>query len=297
MKTTRLLIAAFVTFLFASCDQVKNPYGVPKPSPHPVNGHVKKVLIEDYTAVQCINCPKAAQEAELMRSNHPGQVITIGVHVGSLSAPLGSTFPYDFRTTAGNNYDNLFIQADANGLPSGMIDRWSGTIGSNTLPRSQGDQSQWPTYVGSSTSVGSRLAAPDTVDLTITNTYSSGTLTSKVKVKFLTPHPGSYNLVALLTEDSIVSPQKDIDSTSLPNSIVTHYMHRYSLRGAIDGNPSGMGVSVTGLVGDSTTTTFTYPMPATFNGMVPNPNHCRVVAFIYDVSNYQILQTEEQKIN
>ncbi|HXC04377.1 MAG TPA: Omp28-related outer membrane protein, partial [Bacteroidia bacterium] len=243
--------------------------------------------IEDYTAVQCINCPKAAQEAELMRATYPGRIVSIGVHVGSLSAPLGSTFPYDFRTTAGNNYDTQFIQADANGLPSGMIDRWF----SSSSPRSQSDQTQWPSYVST------RLAAPDTVDLQITNSYNAGTLTSKVKVKFLTSHPSTYNLVALLTEDSIVSPQKDIDSTALPNSIVTHYMHRYSLRGAIDGNTSGMGNPVTGLVGDSTTTTFNYTMPPSFNGMVPNPNHCRVVAFIYDTNSGEILQTEEQKIN
>jgi len=291
MKASLYLIAALGVIAFGSCDYVKNPYGKPASTIiPPSSGYVKKVLVEDYTAVQCINCPKASDEADLLRKNNPGRVITIGVHVGSLSAPLGSTFPYDFRTTAGNNYDTQFIQADANGLPSGMIDRVSWIPG--TFPRSVSDPTQWSGYVVT------RLAAPDTVFLQLTNTYDTvaRSLQSKVKIKFLTPHPSAYNLVALLTEDSIVNPQKDIDSTSLPNSIVTHYMHRYVLRGAIDGNTSGMGSAIPTLTGDSTSTTILYSMPATFNGMAPNYKHCRVVAFIYDTGSGNILQTEERKI-
>jgi hypothetical protein len=285
-----LAIAGLVT----SCDYIKTPY--PKnqgPSVGPGSGYVKKVLIEDYTAQQCIYCPQAAIIGEHLRSNNPGRIVTIGVHVSSLAQPGPAPFTYDFRTTAGTNYDATF-GISASGLPSGMVDRiqYQGSF--------PVDRNNWQA------AAAAELALPCTAYLTITNLYDPLTrvLNTSVKTRFLAPLTSTYNLVVLLTEDSIVKPQKDIDSSQYPNSIVMNYVHHFALRAAVNG-ASGVGEQLSlphnpTISGDSLVKNYSYTVPASFPATgqtIPcNDKHCYIVAFLYDVSTSTVLQVEEQKL-
>ncbi len=287
------IIICFAAFgMLQSCDYVNTPYpktGIVHIAPHAV---VKKVLLEDFTASMCVNCPLAATVADNLRNNNPGRVITIGVHACSLAAPSGTAFPYDFRTTAGNYYNTTYIDGDNTGLPNGMVDMypWDST-GTNPLPRSVGDYSaSW------TKDVNRRLSIPDSVYLQIDNVYTVSTrvLASTIKIKYLKTLPHSYKLVVLMTEDSISSPQKT------PSATINNYVHRYVLRGAIDGQPNGTGIPITlAPAGSDSTTlqTINYTVPTAFPGaMSCNDNQCYIVAFLYDTITGDVLEVEEQKV-
>jgi len=293
MKTIPGILLLLVTALLASCDYVTMPYPKKSVAPPPVNGYVKKVLIEEYTASQCVNCPHAATAADLLRNNNKGKVITMAVHCSSLAAPSGSTFVYDFRTPAGDNYNITYVDGDSQGLPSGMIDRQNWQPGTGFPKSDQDYQNHWPSYTAT------RLASPDSVYIQISNNYTPSTrqLVCSIKTKFLTNLTSTYSLVVLMTEDSIPSPQKDLDSTN----IRMHYMHRYVLRGAIDGHVNGTGIPITlpaaPVTGDSIITPVNYTVPASFPSAGScNDKHCYIVAFFYDNANGDILQVEEQKL-
>jgi hypothetical protein len=293
MKGLIFLLTITGFFSLQSCDYVTMPYPKKQASQTLVNAVVKKVLIEEYTASQCVNCPRAAAEADLLRNNNKGKVITVSVHCSSLADPLGTNFPYNFHTPAGDNYNALYVDGDATGLPSGMIDRISWQPGTGFPKSDQDFTNHWPSYVAT------ELAAPDSVYLQISNTYTASTrqLNCLVKTKFLTPLLSSYNLVVLMTEDSIPSPQKDIDSTNIRQN----FMHRYVLRGAIDGHLNGTGIPITlpasPISGDSIMTPVHYTIPASFpSAGLCNDKHCYVVAFFYDTVSGDILQVEEQKV-
>ena len=135
----------------------------------------------------------------------------------------------------------------------------------------------------------SLLLLPAAADLEITNQYNSSTRTlySSIQCTFLTPLNGTYKLVVLLTEDSVIAPQKD-------PGLVRDYAHRYMLRDGITG--SWGDTLFTGEAPLSVTKHYTYTLPSHFKGRAPNENSCRVVAYIYNASNYEIIQVEERKI-
>jgi hypothetical protein len=283
----------------SSCDFVKEPYTKSKGSgTGPGNGYVKKVFLEDYTAQQCIYCPEAAIIAEQLRITYPGRVISMGVHVGSLATPGPAPYNYDFRTSTGNSFDAIFQLGTS--LPIGMIDRMG--YPTNTHPV---DRSAWVN------TVSSRLLDTCKVFLTINNTYTPGTraLTTNIKAKFLVPLSGTYRLAVLLTEDSIVRPQKDFDSINHPagnsTGLVSNYVYHHVLRDAISGAGTGWSDAVTlphstTIPGDSAVFIYnSYSIPVNFpptNGIPCRDSKCSVVAFIYDAVTLEVLQVEEQKV-
>jgi thiol-disulfide isomerase/thioredoxin len=277
--------------LFSSCDKVKNPYLKTVNNGNDTTiTKVRKVLVEDYTGHFCGNCPSAAITLQQLRTQYGSKLVTMGVHVGFYAepnplhslpscAPPGS-FTTDFRTTAGNNYNTQFGN-DGIGLPNGMVNRVT-VSGSNVIPNSN-----WGTVVAGI------INTPPDAYMQITTTYSSGMLNTTVKSQFLNPLSGTYNLVVLLTQDSIVDWQEDYTIT--PNSCVQNYVHRHVLRGAINGAGSGWGDSLT-----TNPIAGTGFLTKTYSSYTLNPAwniaQCYVVAFIYNTSTYEVVQAEERKI-
>jgi hypothetical protein len=294
-KSILNLLTGICLITFYSCDKINDPYQKSKGHASPPSAsYVKKILLEDYTAQQCIYCPQAATIAKLLRKSYPGRVITVGIHVSSLAQPGPVPFDYDFRTAAGDSYDASF-GLSASGLPTGMVDRIQ-YQGSFPI-----DRNNWQSVASA------ELALPCVAFLRITNNYNPSTriLNTSVNTKFLSSVAGSFNLVVLLTEDSIVKAQKDVDSTQYANDIVLNYLHRYVLRTAMNGNSTGNGEPLVLphnpiIPGDSITKSYSYQIPAAFPATAPhipcNDKHCYVVAFLFDSSNNQILQAEEQKL-
>lgn len=289
-----------------SCDYIDIPY--PKKIPedslcaifsftaNPLA--VKKVLVEDYTGFHCVNCPKAGDELTSILASYPDKVIGMGVHVGSFadpnhansaSAPVGS-FTTDFRTSAGDKYDEIFkLSTNGGTLPIGMVNRKDFDNASGTHRKSFIKSPTW------AEEVEALLVNPPDIDLQIHNDYNdvSKNLCTQIYARFLNPLSGTYKLVVLLMQDSIKNWQED------GSSIVENYWHRHVLRASINSS-DGMGVKIpnSGSITQDLVVTakWAYIIPADIKHIPCDPSKCHVVAFIYNATNLEILQVEEEKV-
>ena len=291
------------TAIFSSCDKVDDPYNATAtPVVPPSAGMVRKILLEEFTGHKCPNCPAGAVTLHSVQQNYPEQIIGVAIHSSfNYSLPLlpPSIFTQNFQTTVGDNYRTMFSPGS---FPSGMVNRRHFATNGQILG--------YPIWHDSIAAIISK--APDAF-LTITNMFSAGQLTTTVKCKFLSQLTSTYNLVLLLTEDSIIAPQTNgtVGNPADPNPVygnggdVSNYVHMHLLRDCIS-DAAGAGVAVTPTyTGDSTvTTTFpVYTLPVAFpvggsavQQTIPNPKNCRVVAFIYDTATKEVIQAEEKNI-
>lgn len=213
----------------------------------------RTVLLEQYTAINCGNCPAAHVVAGTIGASHPATVVGVEVHGGGLSIPSGEQ--PDLRSPEGCA---LWSQFGVAFQPQGMVNRqglqgaaqWTSAVNAALETSS-------PVNIGMATSFdqGSRLL---TVDVELYYTANGG--------------GGDDRIYVLLTEDHIVGYQQDYVNGAQPN-----YDHRHALR-----------AYVTTLAGDEVTTatagstamrSYTFMVPETWN-----IEQCTAVAFIGEQS-------------
>jgi hypothetical protein len=287
MKYFSILVFVILITTLYSCDKVSPPFTEGTGSNIDTAEIVRKVLLEDYTGHTCVNCPTAAVIASDLKTLYGEKLIVMSVHAGSFAAPYSGVFSYDFRSPAGTEYNATF-EISAIGNPLGMVNRK--TVNSSIIIS--------PSAWGST--ISEIIDLPPDASMKITNTYNSGTkeLNTEIKSKFLNPLTGLYKLVVLVLEDSIVAPQQngvnEIPGYPSPNAntIITNYVHRHVLRGAIN---STWGDTLA--IDPIPTSTF---ITKTYNNYTLNSawdeNHCMVIAFIYNAVTNEIVQVEEKKI-
>lgn len=301
-------IAVIITLFYSACDVVENPY--PKKNQNicdssycdtaifpPVTTHIRRVLIEDYTGHTCGNCPKAAAELKYCDSVYSGQIIPLAIHVGYFAepcpphalpagAPAGS-FSNDYTCLTGNEYDNVFMSSAA-GLPQGIINRknFNITTGSHLVNYASHG---WTNFVGTF------ISTPPVADLQIVTdfNFSSNAVCTSVKSTFLSNLTGNYNLVVLLTQDSIISWQ--VDYRYVPN-VIPAYTHKHMLRDAINSTWGDTIVHGSAVNGQNIIKKYCYKIPAKFKDIETDPHHMHIVAFIYDADTYEVIQAAEAKV-
>lgn len=301
-KKILFLIAIAFSVALSSCDFIHDPYPETNANiadtsscitftfPSVTASGYKKILLEDFTGHTCGNCPRAADTLLALEASYPGKLVPLALHVGgTFAAPspghLGSpstAFLDDYRTAAGEDYDAVF-GASSFGLPAGMFSRKDYPIADNIK-----------FYLGWRAFLSSIVSETATVDLQIARDFDASTrkICFAVKDSFLTSGSDTLKLVVLLTQDSIVNWQ---DVFGVPTST---YVFNHMLRDAI--TPSGTWgeqlVSGTITSGLTHIKKFAYTIPAAYKGIACDPNHCHLIAFIYKVRTYEIIQVEETKL-
>ena len=287
---------------FASCDYIITPL---KPRVIVLSNDTtkvyKNVLVEDYTGGACGNCPPAGAQLDSLIAIYGSRIIPLSVNAGPTYAVPQPTYTLDLQSTAGDAYDGTF-QMSAVGNPCGMVNRKGNPIASKYLL-----YTQWPPLAQS-------IITNDTafIKLTLSTTFdaTSRALTVTATSTFLKALSGQYNLVVLLTEDSIMGPQK-----SGTNGTISNYAHRFVLRDAINGTWGDILVTAGSSLNQVITITKTYPY--TLAAAYPLPSYtgntgnkppvacnfknCSVVAYIYDATTgsatqYEVFQAEQKKI-
>lgn len=83
----------------------------------------RNAVLEEFTGVNCPNCPDGHVRAEALFNAHPGRVVWINIHSGSFAIP--QTGQLDLRTPFGNSIDSM---AGVAAYPSGTMNRtvWPG---------------------------------------------------------------------------------------------------------------------------------------------------------------------------
>ena len=275
------IIATFIV----GCDYVNN--AIPPSTAATTTGSsgstiiYRKALVEDYTGHKCGNCPAAAQQLNTLEGTYPNKIVPIAVHAGYFSNVAG-TYTTNFQTIDGTAYDTQFGNSNA-GNPNGLINRVGYGTGSFIK--------QWSSW---GAEVAQQTAIPAVFQIKIKNVFNtvSSSLTTSVTVKALASITGTYKLVVVLTEDSIIAEQLDY---SLPTGSQQNLSYRFNhvLRGSIN---STWGDAVAGIVNanDSVVMPYTKVINTSYN-----PTKCHVVAYVYDANSasptyYEVFQAEEE---
>lgn len=229
---------------------------------------VKRVLLEDFTGVRCVNCPAAAEVVAQLKELYGDRLIAMGIHGGNvMTYPINPDI--DFRTPEGKEWWDFF---GFSYKPIGMVDR----IGAPDYPL---NSSEW------GAKVAAELEQEPVLAIGVQNTYdaSSRTLNVKVSGKILAEQNEELFVVVNLIENDIVGPQMT------PAGLNAEYVHKHVFRGTLDGKawgqPVGEAPFAAGLTFEKN---YTYTLPDKFVA-----ENCAVVAYIYRNSDKTVLQVEE----
>ncbi len=261
MKLKHIMIC-LAGFLLTACETIEEDERFSAPIYVEAN---KNVLVEDYTAQRCVNCPLAAAKITelqniIAQAYGKQHVISVAIHGGSqaISAPKGlaETISQDYTTAAG-------IAA----WPSAIIDR-------KGAPNS--DFNTW------SKDIIDRMSEPLQAELSLSNTYDEASRTINITVNAEAVSTAvNGTLQVWLTESGIEAYQ------SLPDG--EHdlkYVHNHILRDAVNGKD---GESI--VLEPETPTEKTYSYAITEDWKVEN---MAVVAFVYNESG--VLQVVEAHV-
>ncbi|MBK6370858.1 MAG: Omp28-related outer membrane protein [Flavobacteriales bacterium] len=181
---------------------------------------MRNALLENFTAINCGNCPAASSTANNLAAQYGEDLVRINIHGGDLASP-SPTQP-DLRTVDGaalwNEFNVLF-------QPQGMIDRL-GLTGA----------SEW----NSTIVTVNQVTSP--VNIGVASAFDVGNNTINVEVELYYTDDGPVaedRIHVALTQDHIMGWQTDYVNGNQPN-----YDHRNVLRDLI-----------TSLEGDPVTTT------------------------------------------
>lgn len=220
----------------------------------------RTALLEEFTAINCGNCPAAHAVAGNLFNQYGDQLMGVEVHGGSLSNPSGSQ--PDLRTTDGTMLWSLF---GVSFQPQGMVNRLALSGASN-----------W------NSAISSILSQTSPANIGLSSSVDGNMLTVNVEVYYTTASGNSDEIHVALVQDHIIGYQQDY-----VNGAQQNYDHRHVLRDMIT-DVSGDPVAANS-AGTLVERTYTITL---------NPNwtlaDLRVVAFVGPTTGamYQVHQVD-----
>lgn len=215
----------------------------------------RRVLVEDHTGQECVNCPDATDIIHSLQTVYGDLVVPVAIH----SKLLGIMEPQGLGNELGNFYADSY---GVNAKPAGLINRIDAGAGMVM------DKTIWTAAV-------KYYLENDTVsplDIRLSPAISTDGSSIDIDVKVLCTRdamPYAGRLQVWMTEDSIVARQLGQGWTR------DDYMHNHVLRAAVNGN-WGEDFSLTAK-GDTKEYHYALPVSAAWN-----KEHLAVVAFAYN---------------
>jgi hypothetical protein len=289
-KIVFTLAVGIIGFLacFFSCDKIEKPYRVEEETPVALacdtplfpaitaNDVIQKYLLEDYTGHTCVNCPRAHTETANLKTKMRDTLIVVAIHAGGFAEPdpysgsEGCTYLADYRTDVGNAYNAEFNKAGS--YPAATINRMGKRL--------------WTSVPDWRLCLDTITRKPPTIGLQVISEYNTATDTACVFVKtsLFADMNRNVRLCVLLVENKIISPQRDAMRGDLCD-----YEHNHLLRKAL--SPVWGSALAINKNGDSQIRGYAF----SFAGTSWNKDNCGLIAFVYDVDSYEILQVDEIK--
>jgi len=172
---------------------------------------MKRVLMEEFTGVQCVNCPAGHVIIETLKNNFGEQLVAVGYHTDFLGQPYAFSTE-DFRTTQATEVQNYLVFDGYK--PAAAIDRvaFDGNQTSLLYPRNS-----W------NNRVQQQLTKTAPLNIELSNTYDAATkkLTIAVELHYTQNVADAQKITLLLTESGMQQPQLNIG-----NVIDTIYTHK-----------------------------------------------------------------------
>ncbi len=222
----------------------------------------RKVLIQEFTGLNCVNCPTGAAKVHEIQEYYPNSVIAVSLHPGGtgFSGPIGN---FSLNTDLSRVYYDYFTPA---GFPAAMIDGSTPETNVNL-------------WMGA---VSKRISVPAPAETSLQSDYddASRNLTINYEVDINNVYSQNLNINLWIVESGIVGPQKS------GNRLIFDYVHNHVFR--------------TSLTGDWGTSIGNYFIPEqTITGSASiqldekwKPENCHIVAFLMNDAK-EVQQAEE----
>jgi len=230
----------------------------------PTTAQNKKVILEEFTGVNCVFCPQGHVIANNIKNADPNNVFLINIHVGGFATP-GAGQP-DFRTSFGTA---IAGQSGLTGYPAGTVNRsvfaglQQGAAGTTAMSRNNWSSAS-NTTKGQSSYVNVALQASINVQTNV--------LTVTVESYYTGTSPVATNkLNVALLQNNTLGPQTG-------GNMGNNYNHQHRLVHMLTGQ-WGTTISST-TTGSFNTQTFTYTIPAAYNGVPTELADMELVAFV-----------------
>ncbi|MDA0302856.1 MAG: Omp28-related outer membrane protein [Bacteroidetes bacterium] len=225
------IIPMALVLVFSGCDELENPiveittayqataYGpAPAFSALSIAEATQRVLIEDFTAHQCGNCPAAAIIAAQIAEDTGDAVSVMAIHAGNLANTDDDHFDTDWTTEEGNLFwDQLDFQAN----PLGRINRIGGP-GNFWAPAQWSDQTA--EQLNTELSVGLQVIHDWVPENDHLNVHVHGT--------FYADADGPIQVALLILESDVYDYQLDYASDP---ELVPDYEFDHVLRSSVHG--------------------------------------------------------------
>ena len=268
MKKIFLFSAVAASMAFVSCDNIPEEDRYIEVE---VNKSEKVVLLEDYTGMQCVNCPDAAAIIDNIHHTFGDNFIAVGLH--PTSGPYQKPMPGKdgvMVNLSSDDADAYYKKYSVKAFPTAMIDR-STFDGSKLLD----NKDKWAAYVNQ------QMTASTPVNLSMESTYdaTTRTVTLATDIEFSEAGGETLYLHLWVLENGIIGPQVTAKGVNW------EYEHNHVLRSAINGTwGQSLGASFNADQRLETFTT-TYTLNAAWKA-----GNCEIVGFVYRASDDVILQ-------
>lgn len=264
MQKNILYIFCIAAILISGgCKEISPEYRLVRPQEGQRN-----ILIEEFTGVQCVNCPQGTDEIINLQGLYGKNLISVAIHAGFFAQAPYSDSKYNFLTLPGQAIENWI--GPPLGYPSAVVNR-SKFSGENSY---QLGRQKWAAYVG-------QLAQSlPLLDVTANTNFNPVTreLEVSVTIEAFADINEDIRINVMLTEDNIIDPQAN---TSATNGRTVEYRHRHVLRAMLT-NFDGNFLSANMKFGDKLTKEYSFTLPAE-NGWWDADN-VHLVAFVTDAS-------------
>lgn len=270
--------ALFIGATLFSCDTYEDPIlGVIEPCDatevpefEPLNSAVQGILIEDFTAHQCGNCPPAGLILKGLAEEHPGQLIPLAVHAGDL-ASTNEEYPPDWTTAEGSVY---WFDMNANSYPIGRVNRLESEL------------DYYPPDFWSDLVDGLLDASPQAgIQMVVDHEEGSGKTGVHVHITWFEGLAGAVRLGLLISENHLVGPQLWYPNVDPPGpGYIDEFEHEHMLRGSVTG-AKGFVVSQDPETGETQQECYAFTMNPEWNA-----SNCDLVA-VLTADNGRVIQT------
>jgi len=227
--STRLAtVMAVAALLVTGCDTIDDPivpltinYNGEAPAPEfeAMTTGPQHVLLEDFTAHQCGNCPPAGELATQLAEEHDNLVHLLAIHAGSLAAVSNAPFDTDWTNPESIFYwDQLDVQAN----PMGRVNRRGG-------PGAVVSPNNW------TNTVNAELALTPPAHLqgaAIPDPSAADNVHLHVHATFAETIQGDVRLALLISENNLIAAQLDYGNDP---EVIPDFEHNHLLRGSLSG--------------------------------------------------------------
>lgn len=215
---THILPLLIACLALAGCEVIRENERLIDMEPMPIATNAKHHLLIEYTGVNCVNCPRAAEAAHELEENYPN-LIVVAMHPAS-NPFTQAIAKYDYTCPEADVYYKYMGGLPTTPFPTGNLD-FTADEDDTYLQ----DQTSWATDI--------LLAQADTavVSISAAATLEAGKVTVRTTLTMLEEGEANMKVLLWVIENNIVGAQNMPDGSFNPE-----YTHQHMLRASLNGD-------------------------------------------------------------